>query len=177
MFERGFIHIYFGTGKGKTTAALGLAIRAAGCGKKVIVVQFLKDWNCGEIESLSRLENITIIKSSPFGGKFVFDMTDDEKLALKANQDECLRKALDMQLNGLCDLLVLDESVDAYQLGVLDKIVFEDLLRNKPDALELVITGHKPETWMLENADYTTEMVKHKHPFDDGINARRGIEF
>ena len=177
MSTKGLIHVYFGDGKGKTTAALGLALRAAGCGKKVVVVQFLKDWKCGELNSLAHLENVTVIRGKPFGGKFVNDMSDDEKAAAKASQDESLRKALDIQNNGQCDLLVLDEAIDAYILGLLDAAMIEELINNKPDSLELVITGHKPDSWMLDSADYVTEMIKRKHPYDEGICARKGIEF
>jgi len=177
MFEKGLMHIYFGGGKGKTTAALGLALRAAGCGKKVVIVQFLKDWECGELKSLAQLKNITVIRGKSFGGKFVCDMDDEEKQSLKVTQNECFEKALDMQQNGLCDMLVLDEVIDAYSLDVLDKALLDDLITNKPGSLELVITCHKPEAWMLDKADYVTEMVKHKHPYDEGICARHGIEF
>ena len=69
----GLIHIYFGDGKGKTTAALGLAVRAAGCGRKVVIVQFLKDWNCGELESLALLPNVTVLRGKAQGGVFVFE--------------------------------------------------------------------------------------------------------
>jgi len=177
MGEKGLIHIYFGAGKGKTTAALGLALRASGCGKKVIIVQFLKDWKCGELSSLALLPNVTVFRGKASGGVYVHEMNDEEKAATKVIHDENLRKALELQTNGLCDLLVLDEAIDAYQLGVLDAELFEELLLNKPKSLELVITGHKPDSLLLENADYITEMVKLKHPYDEGVAARHGIEF
>ena len=177
MSDKGLTHIYFGDGKGKTTAALGLALRAAGCGMKVVIVQFLKDWKCGELDSLEQLSNVTVIRGKPFGGKFIYDMTEEEKHVLKSGHDECLRNALDLLKNRKCDLLILDEATDAYKLGVLDTVLFENLLITKPDSLELVITGHKPEAWMLDKADYVTEMKKHKHPYDKGISARKGIEF
>ena len=173
----GLTHIYFGNGKGKTTAALGLALRAAGCGNSVVIVQFLKDWKCGELNSLALVPNVTVLRGKASGGVFVHDMSEEQKAGTKAIHDENLIKALEMQKSGLCDLLVLDEAIDAYRLGVLDAGLFEGLLGNKPDSLELVITGHSPDAGLLERADYVTEMVKRKHPYDSGISARRGVEF
>jgi len=174
---KGLTHIYYGDGKGKTTAALGLALRASGCRKNVVIVQFLKDWKCGELSSLALVQGITVLRGKASGSVFVRDMSDEEKAATKAIHDENLRKALDMQKGGQCDLLVLDEAIDAYRLGVLDPELFEGLLDNKPEPLELVITGHNPDAWLLERADYATEMVKRKHPYDIGVAARKGIEF
>jgi len=175
--SKGLTHFYFGDGKGKTTAALGLALRAAGCGEKVVIVQFLKDWACGELSSLKLLHNVSVFRGKSSGGVFVHEMTSAEKAETKTIHDLNLKKALEMQENGECDLLILDEALDAYQLGVLDKELFEKLLINKPEHLELVITGHNPEPLLLERADYVTEMVKRKHPFDEGVAARKGIEF
>ena len=177
MADKGLTHIYYGDGKGKTTAALGLALRAAGCGKAVVIVQFLKDWNCGELSSLALLPNVTIFRGKASGGVFVRDMSEEQKAETKNIHDDNLRKALELQKNGLCDLLILDEAIDAYKLGVLDAGLFESLLDEKPDALELVVTGHDADARLLEWADYVTEMVKRKHPYDLGVAARRGIEF
>lgn len=177
MAEKGLTHIYYGDGKGKTTAALGLALRANGCGKSVVIVQFLKDWQCGELGPLAALPGITVMRGKASGGTFIHEMSDEEKLATKAIHDDNLKKALDMQKGGQCDMLVLDEAVDAYNLGVLDTELFEGLLRSKPEPLELVITGHDPEPQLLEFADYVTEMVKRKHPYDAGTSARRGVEY
>ena len=177
MTDKGYTHVYFGNGKGKTTAALGLALRASGQGKKVVVVQFLKDWKCGELGQLELLPNITVLRGKAKGSTFVYEMSDEEKAQTKAMHDENLTSAMKLQQQDLCDLLILDEAIDAYQLGVLDAALLENLLSNKPDALELVITGHKPEDRILEHADYITEMVKRKHPYDLGVSARRGIEF
>jgi len=177
LASKGLTHIYYGDGKGKTTAALGLAARASGCGKSVVIVQFLKDWKCGELESLALLPKVTVFRGKSSGGVFLRDMSNEDKAATKAIHDENFIKALELQKNGQCDLLVLDEAIDAYRLGVLDPKLFEGLVANKPATLELVITGHNPDARLLELADYVTEMVKHKHPFDIGVSARRGIEF
>jgi len=177
MPEKGLIHIYYGDGKGKTTAALGLALRAAGCGKNVVVVQFLKSWACGEHNSLPQLPNITFLRGKAAGGKFVRDMNDEEKLETKTLQDECLTMAIELVETGQCEVLILDEVIDAHMLGVVDTVIVEEVIYNKPEQLELVITGHKPDTRLLERADYATEMLKRKHPYDEGITARRGIEY
>jgi len=177
MAANGYTHIYYGNGKGKTTAALGLAIRASGCGKKVVVILFLKDWKCGELASLALLPNVTVFYGKSAGSVFVRDMSDEQKAETKAIHDKNLADALDLQRNGKCDLLVLDEATDAYQLGVLAPELFAPLLDDKPAPLELVITGHSPDGWMLDKADYVTEMVKHKHPYDKGVTARIGVEY
>jgi cob(I)alamin adenosyltransferase len=171
------IHLYYGDGKGKTTAALGLAVRAAGWGKKVVVVQFLKYWKTGELSSLEKLPNVTVISSKCAGGKFFNEMSEEEKTEAKARHDEDLVKAIRLYKSGECELLVLDEAVEAYQLGLLDAEMFESLLHDTPEALELVLTGHKPVKSIIEQADYVTEMKKHKHPYDKGVVARKGIEF
>ena len=173
----GLTHIYYGDGKGKTTAALGLAVRAAGCGLNVVIVQFLKNWKCGELNTLALLPNITVLRGKIEGATFVFEMNDEQKAVTKTIQDDILKNALEMQKNGQCDLLVLDEALDAYKLGVLDAELFEGLLNNKPENLEMVITGHSADAKLIELADYVTEMAKRKHPYDLGVTARRGIEF
>ena len=177
MSTKAMTHVYYGDGKGKTTAALGLALRASGCGKKVVIVQFLKDWKCGELEALAHLPEITVLTRKGAGGGFVKDMTDETKAGLTAKHNENLRHALRLHEEGHCDLLVLDEAIDAYQLGVLDQELLINLLEKKPDSLELVVTGHLPDEQFLKHADYITQMMKHKHPYDVGILARRGIEF
>ena len=174
---RGLTHFYYGDGKGKTTAALGLALRASGCGKSVVIVQFLKDWSCGELDALKHLPNVTVFRGKSSGGTFFYEMTDEEKATTKAIHDLNLKKALELEKRGQCDMLILDEAFDAYNLGILDALLFESLIENKPERLELVVTGHNPEARFLEWSDYVTEMVKHKHPYDKGIAARKGIEF
>ncbi|NLT15181.1 MAG: cob(I)yrinic acid a,c-diamide adenosyltransferase [Clostridiales bacterium] len=174
--QKGLIHVYYGYGKGKTTAALGLALRASGSGKKVVIVQFLKESNTSELNNLRLLPNITVLRGTA-GKAFVRDMTPEQLEKTKHLQDANLKKALDIVSSGGCDLLILDEALDAYQLGLLDCALFLDLVTNKPEALELAITGHKPVDAIISRADYVTEMVKIKHPYDNGIKARKGVEF
>lgn len=176
MNEKGLIHVYYGFGKGKTTAALGLALRVSGWGMQVVIVQFLKNTPCGELLSLAQLPNITILRGKA-GKGFVEGMDVAMRKATREIHDANFAKAVDLVEKGQCDVLILDEVMDACQLGLLDEEAFAQLIHNKPRALELVITGHEPIDWVIDKADYVTEMTKVKHPYDAGIAARKGIEF
>ena len=176
MAEKGLTHVYYGYGKGKTTAAIGLALRASGCGKKVVIVQFLKKTQSGELSQFTKLSGITVLRGTATA-KFSSEMSPAEKEDTARTHNANLKQAMDLVASGQCDLLILDEALDAYQLGMLDKTLFAAMVKDKSDLLELVVTGHEPVDWVLEGADYITEMVNHKHPFDAGIKARRGIEY
>ena len=173
---KGLIHLYYGYGKGKTTAALGLAVRASGCGVKVVLVQFLKESNTGELSQLKLLPSITVLRGTAAKG-FVRNMTPEQLAETRRIQNSNLEAARALVDSGDCGLLILDEALDAWQLGLLDEAPFLELVNHKPESLELVITGHKPDDRIIAAADYVTEMVKIKHPYDNGITARRGIEF
>ncbi len=173
---KGLIHLYYGYGKGKTTAALGLSMRAAGSGKNVVIVQFLKETNTSELASFSHIPNITILRGTAAKG-FVRNMTPEQIEETRKMQNANLHSALDRVKSGSCDLLILDEALDAYQLGMIDSELFWDTILNKPEDLEIVITGHKPDQKLIDVANYVTEMVKIKHPYDKGVFARKGIEF
>ncbi len=170
------VHVYFGSGKGKTTAALGLALRAAGHEKRIVIVQFLKGQRTGELGSLALLKNITVLRGQA-GTRFSRHMTPEERAQTRVLHDENLRRAIAMLGDGGCDLLVLDEALDALQLGLLDEAPLRALLSENPLRAEVVITGHTPVDWIMDRADYITEMVKRKHPYDDGVKARAGIEY
>jgi cob(I)alamin adenosyltransferase len=176
MKNRGMTHLYYGYGKGKTTAALGLALRAGGCGRQVVIVQFLKSSNTGELKQLTLLPNTTVLRGTAAKG-FIRDMSEEQVNKTKTMHDAHLKKALTLVGAGQCDLLILDEALDAYQLGVLDEELFFNLIKNKPAELELVITGHKPDDRIIAEADYVTEMRKIKHPYDLGVKGRKGVEF
>ena len=167
------IHVYYGDGKGKTTAALGLLLRASGCGIGCVLVQFLKDWRCGEITALAQLENVTVLRGKAGSASFSNNMSPEELAATREIHNENLRAAMATD----CGLLVLDELLDAVSLGLLDEELLRDLLDSPSEGPELVITGHGAVDWILDRADYVTEMVKRRHPYDKGITARRGVEF
>lgn len=169
--NQGLIHLYFGEGKGKTTAAMGLALRALGAGKRVTVVQFLKGTDTGEIPYSMRLG--AAVYRGDAGQKFVFQMSDEEKNENRAVQTENLRAALAQS----ADLLVLDEACAAWQLDMVDRELLRSAVELKPAGQEVVLTGRNPADWMLAAAHYQTEMRCHRHPYDEGVPARKGIEF
>ena len=170
----GLIHIYCGDGKGKTTAALGLAVRAAGSGKKVLLLQFFKDGKSSEFNVLKSVQGIEVVPQTRSFG-FSWTLTDSEKAEAKAYYSGLLEDAF-TRAKG-CGLLVLDEAMSACTTGMIDEDRLLELLRQKPEELEVVMTGRDPSAALLEAADYVTEMCKRKHPFENGVPARRGIEF
>lgn len=174
--NKGLIHLYYGNGKGKTTAALGLALRASGRGKKVVIVQFLKNSPTGEIIALKNIPNITVLRGKG-GAPFTFSMDKKEQEETYAIHNQNLSAAIELVKTDKCQLLILDEILDAIQTELLDYKLLTQFLYSKPEQLELVITGHTPDKNLLEIADYITEMVNHKHPYDMGIPAREGIEY
>ncbi len=171
--ELGYIHVYTGDGKGKTTAALGLALRAVGHGMNVYMIQFMKgDINYGELKAAEALTNLTIVQ---FGRATFVDYEnpaeEDRELAQSA-----LKHALDVMGSGEPDVLVLDElnvAVDFRLISVEDVL---GLLDAKPGDMEIVITGRNAHEKIIARADYVTDMVKKKHPFDSGTLGRLGIE-
>lgn len=173
--HKGLIHLYFGDGKGKTTAALGLTIRALGAGFRVVLVQFLKNQATAELSVLDDLPDITVLRGKE-GSAFSFTMTEEEKEKTKSLHTENLKAAIALAESGKCDMLVLDEAVGAYARDLIDRRLLEDFVRNKPEKLELVLTGRNPAQWMIDCADYVSEIRKVKHPYDRGIPARAGIE-
>ncbi len=173
--KQGMIHLYWGEGKGKTTAAMGLAVRARGSGMPVLVVQFLKDGTSSELAPLRALG--AEVLSGKSGTKFVFQMTEQEKEEVRILQTEHLHQAAEWVQKHPNGLLVLDEALSAWQKKMLDCDLLRRLVEEKPEELEVVMTGRDPAKWMHEAADYSTEMRCHKHPYEKGVPARQGIEF
>jgi len=169
--DKGLIHLYWGEGKGKTTAAMGLALRALGHGCRVTVVQFLKDGTSGELEPLRRLG--AAIYSGGGCGKFAAQRTPEEREDTARQNTEYLRKAMEAP----CDLLVLDEACAAWRLDMVDRELLKGALLERPEGREVVLTGREPAPWMLEAAHYSTEMKCRRHPYQEGITAREGVEF
>lgn len=171
----GLIHIYCGDGKGKTTAAVGLAVRCAGRGNKVLLVQFLKSRDSGELYSLAKLPDIEVMRGKE-SKKFTFQMNEEEKHALLIEHNKMFEQVLAKIKNGGHSLLILDEVIGALNAKVFEMPKLIEFLRHKPENLEVVLTGRNPAPELVEIADYVSEMRKVKHPMDKGIMAREGIE-
>lgn len=168
----GLIHIYCGDGKGKTTASVGLALRAASAGMQVVFAQFFKDGGSSEISGLRQFPNIRLLYCPTHYGLWKHM---EESRRLRAKEDYCA--LLEAALSADAELLVLDEAISACRHGVISETRLCDFLRNKPEKTEVVLTGRSPSPMLSELADYITEMKKIRHPFDRGIPARKGIEF
>lgn len=169
--DKGLVHLYCGNGKGKTTAAMGLALRALGQGMQVVVVQFLKNGTSGELEPLKKL-GAAVYSGQP-GAKFTFQMNAEEKAQATKENNARLAEALQQP----CDLLILDEICAARNSGMVDEALAKQAVLERPQHREVVLTGRNPEAWMVEAADYITEMQPRRHPYEQGIPARKGIEF
>ncbi|MBP7707517.1 MAG: cob(I)yrinic acid a,c-diamide adenosyltransferase [Candidatus Aminicenantes bacterium] len=170
----GYVQVYTGDGKGKTTAAMGLAFRAAGRGLRTFVAQFLKGRPTGEIEAAKKLAPLVVIEQFGREGFLTAEAgpaAEDVALA-RAGLDRA-RKAL---LSGAYDIVVLDEVNTAVHLKVLAEADVLDLIDRKPSAVELVLTGRRAPASFVERADLVTEMKAVKHYFDRGVPAREGIE-
>ncbi len=174
--EKGLIHIYCGDGKGKTTAAVGLCARACGCGRRVLLAQFLKNDSSSELRSLRLLPGFSEIPA-PKTVKFTFQMNEEERREAAQRCAQMFRQARRQAEAGECSLLVLDECFGALSTGMLDGEELLDFAEHKPQQLELVLTGRNPPEEFLAIADYVSEVRKIKHPYDAGIPARKGIEY
>ena len=171
----GLIHIYTGDGKGKTTAALGLILRASGRGLHVVLGQFLKGRETGELHTLSLLPGVKVFRGKPLT-KFSFQMNEQEKAEVLQSHNEFIQELASYCRQEETDLLVLDEVIGACGTHLLDESMLIDFLKHKPEHLEGVMTGRNPSPELLELADYVSEICKRKHPFDKGIPAREGRE-
>ena len=161
------VHIYCGDGKGKTSAAVGMAVRAAGRGLKVVMVRFLKSDDSGEVAVLGHIPGITVIPCErTFGFVSAMDRETREQAA-RWNLEQFFRA---VELAERADLLILDE------IMVPEERVLE-FLEARPGGLEVVLTGRSPSERILGAADYVSEIQKVRHPYDRGILARKGIEY
>lgn len=172
----GLIHIYCGDGKGKTTAALGLALRAAGSGMRVQIVQLLKGSSTSELHSLARIPNITVSRPEKNYG-FTFKMSEEDKRLLIECHNRLLRDAEKRIAGGEIDMLIIDEFNAAYEYDLIDREIADRIVFQKPENIELVLTGRNPQEKFIRAADYVSEIMPVKHPYTTGVQARKGIEF
>lgn len=172
--EKGLIHVYTGEGKGKTTSALGLAFRALGHGASVCMIQFMKGWDSyGELKSALKHDRLRIIQTGRpdyvCKGK---ELPEDHSEARRG-----MEIALRMVRENGCDMLILDEVNVAVSYGLVSLSSVTELIRQKPYGMEIVLTGRGMHEELVSAADLVTEMREIKHPFAEGIIARKGVEF
>ena len=175
--DKGLVQVYCGNGKGKTTAAIGLGIRAIGRDRKVIMIQFLKHADTGEVKTLKNLEPKFKVFHFEKPRGFSWALTAEEREEKKAeikNAINFARKVLD---TGECDILVLDEILGAIQAGFIKEEEICQLIDSKPEATELVLTGRILPESIAEKSDYISQIEAVKHPMTHGISAREGIEY
>ena len=177
MGEDGLVIVYTGGGKGKTTAALGMALRAVGYGHKVCMIQFIKgSWHYGEMDSSKKLAPEFELVAIGKGFVGILDDTspkeDHEKYA-----EEAIKICKDKILSETYDLIILDEINNAVNLRLINIKNVVDLIKLKPKKLDLVLTGNHAKEEILKLADLVTEMKEIKHPFQSGIKAKKGIDF
>ena len=172
--EPGLVQVYTGDGKGKTTAAIGLAIRAVGRGLKVFIIQFIKGgFDYGELHVLERLPNVEV---KAFGrGRFITASGPSQEDIEEAR--EALDLAREVVMSGEYDIVILDEVNVALYFGLIEVEDVLELIRSKPPHVELVLTGRKAPEEIVEAADLVTEMKEIKHPYRRGVPPRPGIEF
>jgi cob(I)alamin adenosyltransferase len=168
------IQVYTGDGKGKTTAALGLALRASGQGLRVYIVQFMKGWpDYGELQALKHQPNVTLVQ---YGRAEFVDRQNPDPLDVRMAQD-ALERGLDVISGGQYDVVILDEINVALDYGLVSLDQVFGLCDAKPASVELVLTGRNAHPRIVQRADLVTEMLSIKHPFRQGIDGRRGIEY
>ena len=174
---KGLTHIYTGDGKGKTTAAMGLALRALGAGLKARVFQFCKNQPTGELTSLSKIAPGIVRRAECPVKKFTWDMTEEEKALWAEAQQALFDEACDAACDKDVDLVILDEALGAVSAGAIGQDQLAYLIGHKYRGTELVLTGRDAPEKLVALADYVTEMRQVKHPFNAGIPARKGIEY
>lgn len=172
----GLIHIYCGNGKGKTTAALGLALRAAGAGMNVHIVQLLKGGESSELESIAHIRSITVDRPQKNYG-FTRSMSEKDKAEITVCHNKMLASAYEKMQSGSIDMLIVDEFFAGYNNCLISKELAEKIVFEKTNDCELVLTGREPDEKFIAVADYVSEIAAVKHPYEKGISARKGIEY
>lgn len=174
--RRGLVLINTGPGKGKTTAAMGTALRAVGCGMRVLMLQFIKgSWHYGELDAVKAFDGNFVIRQMGRGFVKVGGAeTDPEDVRLV---EEAWEEALQAILSGEWDLVILDEINYAISYGMLDPARVVETLKQRPEMLHVILTGRNAHPSLVEMADTVTEMRDVKHAYQKGILAQRGIEY
>lgn len=172
----GLVQIYTGDGKGKTTAALGQALRAVGHGFSVIVIQFLKTADSGELHSVEKHHPDFVIYRFETQKKFFWNLDEKEKEELKKEINIAMEFARKTLSEEKCNILILDEILGALHNKTISLEEIKELIKIKPFHMELILTGRNAPAELIDMADLVTEMKKIKHPIDNNISSREGIE-
>jgi cob(I)alamin adenosyltransferase len=172
-FEKGYIHNYTGSGKGKTTAAIGLGLRAAGAGYKVYMIQFMKGRRYSELESIEKIQNFDVIQ---YGRDEFVSKENPENIDINFAQ-EGFAYAQEIIKKEKYDMIILDEINVAVDFNLIDLKDLLNLIISKPEKLEIVLTGRYSHPEIIKISDIVTEMLEIKHPYQKGIMARKGIDF
>lgn len=173
--QTGCVHIYCGDGKGKTTCGMGLCVRAAGYGYRVLIYQFMKDNTTSERKAMEKIPGITFVPGLK-EEKFSFRMTTEEKEERKRFYKEKFREVTEKAEKEMYDVLFLDEVIYTIRAGLFEERILVEWLKQKPEHLEVILTGQDPGGELMQCADYVSELKKIRHPFDRGLGARDGIE-
>lgn len=173
---RGCVHIYCGDGKGKTTAATGLAVRGAGRDLRVLIARFLKTEDSGEVAVLRSIPQITVLPCEKTFG-FYFQMSEEQKMEAAEYYRGLLELAWERAAKEDFHMLILDEIMAACSCHLVEEKRLLEHLDKKPDGMEVVLTGRDPSKALQERADYISEIRKIKHPYESGLSARVGIEY
>lgn len=174
--KEGYVQVYTGNGKGKTTAAMGLAFRAAGDGMEVKVVQFLKSWKTGELEAAKKFDNLEILRFEKVKG-FTWELNEEQLAQLKIEVRGAFDFVTKLVEERACDILILDEIMASLSVGFISEDEVLELIDKKPKDMELILTGRNVPEKILDKADLVTEMKEIKHYYKKGVPAREGIEF
>jgi cob(I)alamin adenosyltransferase len=171
--KKGYVHVYTGPGKGKTTAAIGLGIRAAGAGMKVHMVQFMKGRRYSEIDTIEKIPNFSITQH---GRDEFVSKENPEQVDIDLAQ-KGFKYSKEIINDGKYDMIILDEINVAVDYNLISIEDLTKLIEEKPEGLELILTGRYAHPEIVRYADLVTEMLEIKHPYQQGIEARKGIDF
>ncbi len=177
MSKKGLVHIYTGDGKGKTTAAIGLGVRACGDNMKVLMVQFLKSRDTCELHSLKKLAPEFAVIRGFSCKKFVWNMTEEEKEEARKEASEIFFNVKKLISQNNYGLVIMDELIGVLNNGFINEDDVVDMINDKPQETELVLTGRNAGKRLIEAADYVSEIKAVKHPYQEGVSARKGIEY
>ncbi len=174
--KHGLVIVYTGEGKGKTTAALGLALRAAGYKKKVLIIQFGKTWFTGELEGIKMLSPYVKIIQGGLGFIKIYDDQYDFKQH-KEMAEKTFDQLKESVISGKYDIIIADEIIGAVAGKLLSQKMLIELIKSKPEKLDLILTGHHAKRSLFKHVDLVTEMMPIKHPFEKGFLAKPGLDY